>query len=53
MPDLESISKFCFAAQPLVWAVAIILILLALYFFAPRIFGLWEDATGEKPKSTI
>lgn len=36
---IEELAKLCFAARPVLWALAIIGILLAAMFFVPKILG--------------
>ncbi len=39
----EELAKLCFAARPLLWAVAIIAVLLVAFFTLPKILGKNEE----------
>lgn len=48
----EEFAKICFAARPLLWALAIIAVLFAATIFAPQIFSGNNRSSGNEPLSS-
>jgi len=44
--NIEELSRLCFASRPILWALAIIAILIAAVVFLPR---LWEKPHSRDP----
>jgi hypothetical protein len=49
----EELAKICFAARPLLWALAIIAILFAATIFMPQIFSDSGRSSGNEPPSGV
>lgn len=47
----EEFAKICFAARPLLWALAIIAILFAATIFVPQMFPGNDRSSGNEPLS--